>query len=155
MSGELGSERIRGHVKWFNVSRGFGFIKRDDGGDDVFVHQSAIKSKSFRSLSEDEAVEFIVVPSSKGDVAGNVSAPGGATVQGTSRGERRNKGARRYSKKCYNCDEKGHKINECQRPRRTKRFCHNCGSLDHLIQCCPTLLQLFNKLSGIQTHKLP
>ncbi|CAB4011042.1 lin-28 homolog A-like [Paramuricea clavata] len=149
------SEKVTGHVKWFNISKGFGFITRDDDGGDVFVHQSAIKSESFRSLSEGEPVEFIIVQSSRGDVAGDVSAPGGGTVQGSSRGERRNKGARRYSKKCYNCDEKGHKINECRKPRQTKRFCHNCGSIEHVIRHCPALLQLFTKLSGFQTKNLP
>ncbi len=106
-------------------------------------------------MSEGEAVEFKIVQSSRGDVAGDVRAPGGGTVQGSSRGERKNKGARRYTKKCFNCNETGHKINECRKPRKTERFCHNCGSIEHLIRHCPALLQLLTKLSGIQNKTLP
>ena len=55
----------QGTVKWFNNSKGFGFITQDDGGD-VFVHHSAIQSDGFRSLSEGEKVEFEVVKGTKG-----------------------------------------------------------------------------------------
>lgn len=49
-----------GTVKWFNGEKGYGFITPNDGGDDVFVHQSVIKSNGYRSLSEGESVEFDV-----------------------------------------------------------------------------------------------
>ncbi len=61
----------QGTVKWFNNSKGFGFITQDDGGD-VFVHHSAIQSDGFRSLSEGERVEFEVVKGPKGPSASNV-----------------------------------------------------------------------------------
>jgi CspA family cold shock protein len=61
-----------GTVKWFNDSKGFGFIKQDDGGDDVFCHQSAIQSEGFRTLAEGQAVEFEINRGPKGFQASNV-----------------------------------------------------------------------------------
>jgi len=65
------TERESGIVKWFNDSRGYGFIQRDSGGD-VFVHYSAILSVGFRSLSEGQRVEYEVVEEPKGLQAQNV-----------------------------------------------------------------------------------
>jgi CspA family cold shock protein len=66
------SERITGTVKWFNAAKGYGFISRD-GGDDVFVHYSAIKSEGFRKLEEGQRVEFTVEDSAKGPQAAEVT----------------------------------------------------------------------------------
>ena len=60
-----------GKVKWFNDSKGFGFIETDDGGD-VFVHHNDIQAEGFKSLSEGEAVSFEVVQGEKGPRATNV-----------------------------------------------------------------------------------
>ena len=60
-----------GTVKWFNDSKGFGFITQDNG-DDVFVHHTAIKTDGFRSLKEGQAVQFDVVKGPKGWQAENV-----------------------------------------------------------------------------------
>ncbi|MBM4294298.1 MAG: cold shock domain-containing protein [Deltaproteobacteria bacterium] len=60
-----------GTVKWFNDSKGFGFIARQSGPD-VFVHHSAIKGEGFRTLSEEQAVEFEVTQGPKGPQAQNV-----------------------------------------------------------------------------------
>ena len=65
------SERITGTVKWFNGSKGFGFIERE-GGDDVFCHYSAISGEGFRNLDEGEQVEFSVEDNPRGPQAVNV-----------------------------------------------------------------------------------
>jgi CspA family cold shock protein len=66
------SERITGTVKWFNASKGYGFIERADG-EDVFVHYSAIQAEGFRNLEEGQKVEFSVEKGTKGLQAANVT----------------------------------------------------------------------------------
>lgn len=63
---------VKGTVKWFNDSKGFGFIEQENGGD-VFVHFSAIAGNGFKSLTEGDAVEFEVVNGPKGLQAANVT----------------------------------------------------------------------------------
>ncbi len=65
--------RSNGTVKWFNDSKGFGFITPEDGSRDCFVHHSAIQSDGFRSLAEGESVEFDMVEGEKGPAAENVT----------------------------------------------------------------------------------
>ncbi|MCH7892764.1 MAG: cold shock domain-containing protein [Gemmatimonadetes bacterium] len=68
--------RLNGTVKWFNDSKGFGFITPEDGSRDCFVHHSAIQSDGFRSLAEGETVEFDMVEGEKGPAAENVTKAG-------------------------------------------------------------------------------
>jgi len=63
----------RGKVKWFNDAKGYGFIEQDGGGDDVFVHFSAIQAEGFRTLREGQEVEFELQTGDKGLNAQNVS----------------------------------------------------------------------------------
>ena len=65
--------RTTGTVKWFNASKGFGFISRENGEKDCFVHHSAIQGNGFKSLAEGERVEFDVVEGQKGPAAENVT----------------------------------------------------------------------------------
>jgi CspA family cold shock protein len=64
----------QGTVKWFNAEKGYGFIAVDGGGNDVFVHFSAIESTGFRSLDEGQRVEFDTTPGPKGPQAARVRA---------------------------------------------------------------------------------
>ncbi len=61
-----------GTVKWFNDTKGFGFIKPDDGSEDVFCHHTAIKAEGFRTLAEGQKVTYDVVRGPKGLQATNV-----------------------------------------------------------------------------------
>ena len=63
---------MKGKVKWFNDQKGYGFISKDDGSGDVFVHFSSVKGEGFKSLAEGDAVDFEVVDSEKGPKAANV-----------------------------------------------------------------------------------
>ena len=63
---------MKGTVKWFNAEKGFGFIANDEGGDDVFVHFSAIQGEGFKSLDEGQAVTYDLTEGARGMQAANV-----------------------------------------------------------------------------------
>jgi CspA family cold shock protein len=68
------SERVQGTVKWFNASKGYGFISQEGGDEDVFVHYSALQSDGYRTLDEGQRVEYTVEQGPKGLQASNVVA---------------------------------------------------------------------------------
>ncbi len=68
----MAEQRVQGTVKWFNGTKGYGFIEQD-GGQDVFVHYSAISGQGFRNLEEGQRVEFTVTKGPKGLQASNVT----------------------------------------------------------------------------------
>ncbi len=67
---------LNGTVKWFSDSKGFGFIEQENGGEDVFVHHSAIESDGYRSLQEGAKVTYEVTKEAKGMRAANVRLVG-------------------------------------------------------------------------------
>ena len=84
--------RLTGTVKWFDSTKGFGFIQPTDQSEDLFVHQTSIKSSGFRSLAEGETVEFDVVANGNKKAAQNVTGPNGVDVQGAPPGGRDGRG---------------------------------------------------------------
>lgn len=78
----------KGTVKWFNATKGFGFITPDAGGEDLFVHQTSIQTEGFRSLAEGEPVEYYLEAGDDGRTkAVQVTGPNGAPPQGSGRQE--------------------------------------------------------------------
>lgn len=67
------SDRITGKVKWFNGTKGFGFIVPDNGGKDVFVHISAVEQAGLKKLDEGQRVEFVIENNRGKDAAANIS----------------------------------------------------------------------------------
>jgi protein lin-28 len=129
--------RRRGKCKWFNVAKGWGFITPIDGGPDVFVHQSVIQMPGFRSLGDEEEVEFECKVSDKGLEATMVTGVEGAECKGSNR---RPMSKKKFKKiRCYNCGEfANHIAPKCNMGPQPKR-CHHCKASDHLIADCPKL----------------
>ena len=87
MTGEVIATKITGTVKWYNVKNNYGFITRDDTGEDLFIHRTAIKRNNpknyLQSVGDGEVVQFDVVQGKKGLQAANVTGPGGIPVKGS------------------------------------------------------------------------
>lgn len=155
--------RSTGKVTWFDDVKGYGFIRPDDGDADLFVHHKSIKSHGYRTLYENQPVEFDVQLESDGKYqALDVTAPGGGPLHSPkknnvhSRGgrgagfggnwngsndKRRNNGYASGGVVCYNCDGVGHVARDCTSNRRNSSYhgggCYNCGNPEHYARDCP------------------
>ncbi|CAN1122450.1 Cold shock protein 1 [Linum perenne] len=147
----LSTVRSTGKVVKFSDKKGFGFIKPDDGTDDLFVHHTAIKSDGgYRTLTEEDVVEFEVAKTDEKCQAINVTAPGGAPIQAGKRGNRRSNGggfgAGAGGAGCYNCGNPNHIARECNNRSESVGSCFKCGNAGHFARDCP---QAVNGRGGV------
>ena len=133
-----GEETQVGKCKWFNVSKGYGFIKPDTGQQDVFVHQSEILMEGFRSLETGERVRFSIRKRKDGFEAFNVRSEDEETsLKGSSiHPLGKNKG---NVIRCFGCGRYGnHVAAKCKALTDSeKKICYQCRSNDHLLTNCP------------------
>ncbi|MBA0575524.1 hypothetical protein Golob_025411, partial [Gossypium lobatum] len=155
---EQQQSRSTGKVLWFDDQKGFGFIHPDDGGEDLFVHQSSIKSEGYRSLAEGESVEFTVSQGNGGKTqAVDVTAIGGSQISKKDRrtgggGWRAGNDRRNGSGGCYNCGDLNHLARDCSNNLISLDnndnynnsaynsggggSCYNCGEAGHFAREC-------------------
>ncbi|VDK80495.1 unnamed protein product [Litomosoides sigmodontis] len=133
-----------GTCKWFNVLKGYGFITPDEGGSDVFVHQSELNMDGFRSLDAGERVRFVVRKRPEGNEAtAVVSAEPGGKLKGSSiRPLGRNKS---HVIRCFKCGHYGnHTAAKCKTQVGTEKACYGCHAADHLVADCPQKVNFKN-----------
>ncbi|XP_022751466.1 cold shock domain-containing protein 3-like [Durio zibethinus] len=144
--------RSTGKVFWFNDQKGFGFIRPDDGGKDLLVHQSSIISDGFRSLAEGESVEFIVSRGNSGKTqAVDVTAIGGFPInkkdhRSAAGGWRGGNDRRNGSGGCFNCGDVNYLARDCSNNASNYNnndnapsggsYCYNCGEAGHFAREC-------------------
>ncbi|CAN1122451.1 Cold shock protein 1 [Linum perenne] len=134
----LSTVRSTGKVVKFSDKKGFGFIKPDDGTDDLFVHHTAIKSDGgYRTLTEEDVVEFEVAKTDEKCQAINVTAPGGAPIQAGKRSNGGGFGAGAGGAGCYNCGNPNHIARECNNRSESVGSCFKCGNAGHFARDCP------------------
>ncbi|KAL0702718.1 hypothetical protein Bca4012_058840 [Brassica carinata] len=132
--------RSTGTVNWFSDAKGYGFIAPDDGGEELFVHQSSIFSDGFRTLTVDEPVEYAIAIGNDGKTkAVDVTAPGGGSLNKKEMNSRGNGGS------CFSCGEVGHMAKDCVGGKRFggggrrsggEGSCYVCGNVGHFARDC-------------------
>ncbi|CAG9540729.1 unnamed protein product [Cercopithifilaria johnstoni] len=126
-----------GTCKWFNVLKGYGFITPDEGGNDVFVHQSELNMDGFRSLDAGERVRFVIRKKPEGNEATAVKSaePGGKLKGSSIRPLGKNKS---HVIRCFKCGHYGnHTAAKCKTSVGVEKACYGCLAADHLVADCP------------------
>ncbi|RYQ81108.1 hypothetical protein Ahy_Scaffold1g107112 isoform C [Arachis hypogaea] len=146
----MAEERYSGVVQWFSNSKGFGFIKPDQGGDDLFVHHSSIQSDgAFRTLVDGDRVEFSIADNSDKPKALDVTGPNGAPLRSAHDSARAGNDNRRSAGAgggggggaCYQCGDFGHLARDCSRAGNGGGgggggACYSCGGFGHMARDC-------------------
>lgn len=135
---EREGSKASGTVKWFNSSKGFGFITRGgQGGEDLFVHQTSIYAQGFRSLQQGEPVEFTVEVGDDGRMkALDVTGPNGAYVRGTPRRGGVAATAAASTSTSASASPFAAGAAATTPPARTSFLCYNCGLPGHIAREC-------------------
>ncbi|CAO4362180.1 hypothetical protein L5515_001929 [Caenorhabditis briggsae] len=131
--------RYFGSCKWFNVSKGYGFVIDDNTGEDLFVHQSNLNMQGFRSLDEGERVSYYIQERSNGKGKEAYAVSGEVEGQGL-KGSRIHPLGRKkaVSLRCFRCGKFAtHKAKGCPNVKTDAKVCYTCGSEEHVSSVCP------------------
>ncbi|CAI2300653.1 unnamed protein product [Caenorhabditis sp. 36 PRJEB53466] len=131
--------RYFGSCKWFNVSKGYGFVIDDITREDLFVHQSNLNMQGFRSLDEGERVSYYIQERANGKGREAYAVSGEVEGQGL-KGSRIHPLGRKkaVSLRCFRCGKFAtHKAKSCPNVKTDAKVCYTCGSEEHVSSICP------------------